>query len=246
MQNVADRVLERAKPYVPIAVKRPIKRMMPERYHQHFTPDWHRHTIGNIPLWEHLGTLQFDYLVDHGLLPEHYLLDVGCGPLRGGVKFIPYLEPGHYFGVDKNASQIEETRRLEIPRNNLAPFRPTVVVMEDFGFERLNQQFDFAIAQSVFTHLPLNSIVRCLVNMGRVLKDGGKFYATFYENDRGRHYLDDINQTSTVVSHFDRDYYHYDVATFEWACQGTGLEARYMGGWDNPQNQKMMEFTKQV
>ena len=91
--------------------------------------------------------------------------------------------------------------------------------MEDFGFERLNQRSTSQSPQSVFTHLPLNSIVRCLVNMGRVLKDGGKFYATFYENDRGRHYLDDINQTSTVVSHFDRDYYHYDVASFEWACR---------------------------
>lgn len=246
MQDIADKVLESAKPYVPTAVKRPIKRMVPKRYHQHFDPDWHRQTIGNFPLWEQLGKLQFDYLVDHGLQPEHYLLDVGCGPLRGGVKFIPYLEPGHYFGVDKNASQIKETLRLEVPRNNLAQYRPTVVVMEDFGFERLNQQFDFAIAQSVFTHLPLNSIIRCLVNMGRVLRDGGKFYATFYENDRGNRYLDDINQTSTIVSHFDRDYYHYDVASFEWACQGTGLEARYMGGWDNPSNQKMMEFTRRA
>ena len=244
MQELADRALQTAKPYVPTSVKRPIKRLVPKRYHRHFDPDWHRHTIGNVPLWEHLGGLQFDYLVDHGLKPEHYFLDVGCGPLRGGIKFIPYLETGHYFGVDKNRDQIEETRRIEIPRNNLSSKRPTVVVMEDFGFERLNQTFDFALAQSVFTHLPLNSIIRCLVNMDRVLVDGGRFYATFYENAHGRTHLDDIDQTATVVSHFDRDYYHYDLASFEWACQGTGLEPTYLGGWNNPQNQKMMEFTK--
>ena len=38
---------------------------------------------------------------------------------------------------------------------------------EDFGFERLEQSFDFALAQSVFTHLPANKIVRCLMNIER-------------------------------------------------------------------------------
>jgi len=179
MQEVLEKVVTKTKHYVPVAVKRPIRRAIPARYHHHFDPDWHRHTIGSIPLWEELGKLQFDYLVDHGLRPEHYLLDVGCGPLRGGLKFIPYLEPGHYFGVDKRADVIEESLRTELPQSGLAPRRPTVLAMGDFGFERLNQNFDYAIAQSVFTHLSLNSIIRCLVNMDRVLVPGGQFFATF-------------------------------------------------------------------
>ena len=244
MQDLVERAVQAAKPFVPTAVKRPIKRAVPPRYHRHFDPDWHRRTIGSVPLWEHLGRLQFDYLVDHGLRPDHHLLDVGCGPLRGGLKFIEYLEPGHYFGVDKRADVIDESLRTELPRSGLAVRRPTVVAMGDFGFGRLNQTFDYAIAQSVFTHLSLNSIVRCLINMDQVLLPGGQFYATFYENERGRANLEDVHQTATVTSHFDSDYYHYDVPSFEWACEGTGLVPEYLGGWDNPYNQKMMVFRK--
>ena len=71
-----------------------------------------------------MGKLQFDYLVDHGLKPDHYLLDAGCGPLRGGVHFIQYLEEGHYYGVDKREDVIEEARELELPRHGLAGKRP--------------------------------------------------------------------------------------------------------------------------
>ena len=37
----------------------------------------HRDYVGG--RWEELGRLQFDFLCDHGLRPEHVLLDVACG-----------------------------------------------------------------------------------------------------------------------------------------------------------------------
>lgn len=49
-------------------------------------------------LWHELGELQFRFLVDQGLRPEHVLLDIACGSLRGGVRFVPYLNPGNYLG----------------------------------------------------------------------------------------------------------------------------------------------------
>jgi hypothetical protein len=116
--------------------------------------------------------------------------------------------------------------------------------LERFEFPELGQTFDYAIAQSVFTHLPLNSVTRCLVNMGKVLKPGGQFYATVYQNPRGKLFVDDIDQTERVVSHYDFDYYHYDLDTLRWACEGTGLEMDFLGDWDNPQNQKMILFRK--
>jgi D-aspartate ligase len=237
-------VLQRLKPLVPVSVKRPLRRALPRKYHRYFDPDWHRRTIGNVPLWDHMGKLQFDYLVDHGLKPDHYLLDVGCGPLRGGVHFIQYLEEGHYYGVDKRGDVIEEARELELPRHGLAGKRPTLRAMERFEFPDLGQTFDYAIAQSVFTHLPLNSVTRCLINMGQALKPGGQFYATVYENPRGKLFVEDIDQTERVVSHYDFDYYHYDLDTLRWACEGTGLEMEFLGDWDNPQNQKMILFRK--
>jgi SAM-dependent methyltransferase len=229
---------------VPASVKRPVKKLVPRRYHRVFDPDWHRRTIGNVPLWDELGRLQLTYLVDQGLRPEHHLLDVGCGPLRAGVHFIRFLEPGGYYGVDKNQEALDEARERELTPAEIAEKRPTLAAMSDFGFERLGQQFDYAIAQSVFTHLYLNEIARCLLNMEKVLKPGGRFYATFFHNPDGKRNLDDIAQTDTVVTHFDRDFFHYDVAPFEWICDGTSLTVEYLGDWNHPRNQKMLRFTK--
>ena len=240
MQNLLTKV----KPYVPMTVKRTVKRRIPTRYHKYFDPDWHRRTIGYVEEWERHGQAQFDYLVGRGLQPHHYLLDVGCGPLRGGVHFIGYLEAGHYFGVEKNAAVLEAAREQELGRYGLRDKRPVLVAMENFDFPSLGQSFDYAWAQSVFTHLPLNSIIRCVMNIERVLVPGGKFYATFYENERGKFDLDPIRQSPQVTSYFDEDSYHYELGAFEWICEGTSLEVTYLGGWNNPRNQKVLVFTK--
>jgi SAM-dependent methyltransferase len=237
-------LLVKVKPYVPLGVKRAVRRRIPPRYHRYFDPDWHRRTIGFPEEWEEHGKAQFDYLTGHGLEPRHYFLDIGCGPLRGGVHFIRYLEPGRYFGVDKNADVLEEAAELELDRYGLRDKRPTLKADESFDFPSLGQSFDYAWAQSVFTHLTVNSIIRCLMNVEQVLVPGGRFYATFYENERGKRNLDPIRQSPQVTSYFDRDSFHYDVGTFEWICAGTSLNVQYLGGWNNPRNQKVVLFTK--
>lgn len=242
----AKGLVNKVKPLVPVGVKRPIKRVIPRRYHRLFDPDWHRRTIGNLPRWEMLGDLQFEYLKERGLRPHHYLLDVGCGPLRGGIRFIQYLEPGHYYGVEKDAGVLEEARRLELPHYGLVDRRPVLVAMENFDFPALGRKFDFAIAQSVFTHLPLNAIIRCLLRMEKALVDGGRFYATIWENPEGKRNLDDIHHPGGKVTHFDSDSFHYDFPTFQWICEGTLLTVENLGEWGHPQSQRMLVFTKRV
>jgi hypothetical protein len=77
-----------------------------------------------------------------------------------------------------------------------------------------------------------------------VLNPGGKFYATIYENPHGKLYLDDIKQNETGTSHYDYDLYHYDLDALRFACEGTGLSLAYEGGFEHPNNQKMVVFTK--
>lgn len=235
------------KRYVPLSVKRRVRRTLPARYRRFWDPDWHRGTVrGTAAFWEELGRLQLDYLVENGLQPSHYLLDVGCGPLRAGVHFIGYLEPGHYAGIDKRADNLERARKIELPRHGLEPKHPLFLVNGAFEFSKLGQTFDYAIAQSVFTHLPLNQIMRCLVEMERVLRPGGRFFATIYSNPQGKSYLGDIQQSERVTSHYDRDSFHYDIDTIRLACEGTGLTFSYAGDWEHPDNQKMVVFTREA
>eukprot|EP00929_Paragymnodinium_shiwhaense_P056529 TRINITY_DN28286_c0_g1_i2.p3 TRINITY_DN28286_c0_g1~~TRINITY_DN28286_c0_g1_i2.p3 ORF type:complete len:106 (-),score=24.72 TRINITY_DN28286_c0_g1_i2:81-398(-) len=38
--------------------------------------------------WDTIGPLQLEFLRGQGLLPQHRLLDLACGSLRGGVHFV--------------------------------------------------------------------------------------------------------------------------------------------------------------
>jgi SAM-dependent methyltransferase len=246
MEQVVQKLATKVKPLVPLQVKRTVKRRVPARYWRYFDPEWHRRAIGYVEEWDVHGPRQLEFLQEQGLKPEHYLLDVGCGPLRGGVHFIGYLEPSHYYGVDKNAKVLETARELELKRYGVEDKNPTLVAMDNFEFTRLGQTFDYMWAQSVFTHLPLNNIIRAVVNAEQVLKPGGRFLATFYENMAGKKNLEPIQQSSQVVSFFDDDSFHYDYPTFEWIADGTALDVEYLGDWGNPRNQKVVVFTKRA
>jgi SAM-dependent methyltransferase len=169
---------------------------------------------------------------------------VGCGPLRAGVHFIEYLETGHYAGIDHNAEMLEITREVELPKHGLVEKQPQLLANGLFEFGQFGKKFDYAIAQSVFTHMPLNNIMRCLVQMSRVLNPGGRFYASIYENPHGKLYIDDIRQSETGTSHYDSDIWHYGMDAIHFAAEGTGLTVEYEGDFEHPKNQKMLVFVQ--
>jgi predicted ester cyclase len=193
--------------------------------------------------WEAEGNRQLGFLKDAGMQPHHHLLDVGCGTLRGGIKLIPYLDTGHYWGVDSNAEALEGGREA-IRELHLESKDPHLVHLTDFSFQSLNQDFDFYLAYSVFTEIPLNSIIRCIVNIDRALAPGAKFYATFWENPEGKRNLEPIQYYPKLTTYFDEYPYHYDFETFEWMCEGTGLQVEYLGKWCGRGPQRAMVFTR--
>lgn len=205
---------------------------------------WHRAAVGGA--WEELGRLQFELLVNEGLQPHHQFLDVGCGSLRGGVHFIRYLDPDHYVGMDVDAELILAGRE-ELAMAGLVDRRPTLVTRGDFEFREIGRQFDFALAQSVFTHLPFNNIVRCVAGVGRVLRPGGQFLATFFANRESRLRTDPISLTANDWAEtikLDEDPYFYSPELFEWLCEGSDLACEYRGDWGHPRHQHLLIFTK--
>ena len=159
------RLLGQLKRVVPVAVKWPVQRALPDRYKRYFDPDWHRKTIRrNVGHWDYLGKLQLEYLVERGLKPEHHLLDVGCGPFgRGGgaLHRLPRARPLLRRRQARRRARDRADGRA--PRYRIEDKEPQLLATDHFEFGKLGRKFDYAIAQSVFTHLPLNSIIRCLV-----------------------------------------------------------------------------------
>jgi cyclopropane fatty-acyl-phospholipid synthase-like methyltransferase len=199
-------------------------------------------------LWDEIGKLQFDFMVAQGLKPHHKLLDIGCGCLRGGVHFIEYLNEGNYYGVDKDANLLKAGKR-EAKMAGLGHKLFRLELDSEFKFDQLNATFDFAIAQSLFTHLNLNEILLCLINLEKVLGDQGKFYATYFRADKSEYSNAMIHQSKddiTIKTYpaFSRSM-HYCLDMLQWSAWHAGLECvPVIEGWDHPRQQEMVAFYK--
>ena len=136
----------------------------------------HRAFVG--VLWKEIGQLQFEFMQTQGLKPEHKFVDIGCGAMRGGLHFVRYLNKGIYFDFDTNASLIDAAN-LELNSLGLLSKLPILLVNDKFELSLFITKFDYAIAVSVFAHLFSNNIIRCLVEVNKVLNPNGRFYATF-------------------------------------------------------------------
>lgn len=110
----------------------------------------------------------------------------------------------------------------------------------DFGVS-----FDFAIAQSVFTHVSLNHVMLCLHRLSKVMVPGGVFFASICEqaddvdidyiyqmHPKGRTYFFEKN----VFWYRQRDM-HFAASTGPWKCD-------YVGDYGSAQQQTMVSFTR--
>jgi SAM-dependent methyltransferase len=202
----------------------------------------HRGKVGRD--WEGTGRLQHEFLVARGLLPTSKLLDVGCGALRAGILLARYLEPGRYYGIDVNESLIRAALIHELPMAGLQDRVPADNLRVTDRFEcDFGVAFDFAIAQSVFTHLPLNHIRLCLYQLSRVMALGGRFYATFFEAPPQTPYDRRVQQVVRKTWP-ERDPYHYRRDDLRWAAETVAdWNARYIGDWGHRRGQRMIEYT---
>jgi SAM-dependent methyltransferase len=190
----------------------------------------HRMYVGG--RWDEIGQLQFDFLVKQGLQPTHRFMDVGCGSLRGGVHFIKYLEPGNYLGLDKEAELIRLGTDKELPQGTVESKTPEFVVSDSFEFERFSDGPDFALAQSLFTHLARPDIEVCLRKLRPVAHPGCRFFATFFEGTS----VDNADASHSL------DHFEYSREEMEAMGVATGWRPRYVGNWEHPRGQMLMEY----
>ena len=201
----------------------------------------HRAFVGG--LWEEIGQLQFQFMKAQGLLPQHKLVDVGCGAMRGGLHFVNYLNNGNYFGLDSNRSLIEAAK-VELDDKGLLAKSPSLLVNDKFELFLFNTKFEYAIAISVFTHLFMNHITRCLVEIGKVLTPNGRFYATFFQAPHPAHLKPMIHYPGKIKTHYDHDPFHSSIEEMQNLAARANLEVNLVKDWSHPRAQKMLCFSK--
>ena len=147
-------------------------------------PDY-RAYVGGPGRYDVLAGAQFSFLLDAGLREEHRVVDIGCGSLRLGRLLIPFLLSDRYFGVEPNEWLVHEGFERELGNDIKEIKRPRFRYVEDFSLDGFGEQFDFAIAYSVFTHCYPDLGEQGLRQVARTLAPGGVLIATFVENKTG-------------------------------------------------------------
>jgi SAM-dependent methyltransferase len=179
--------------------------------------------------WYQIGRLQYFFLILRGLKPQHKLLDLGCGSLRLGQYLIPFLEAGNYYGLEPEEILVKCGLEREISNDIIIEKRPKFSHNYEFKFEDLNY-FDFAIANSVLTHLNPRDIKICFDQTLQKTKPSSVFYFTFFEGSS--------EKNIHSVSHANRGW-HYSFE--ELQSYADGWKLTYIGKWQHPRNQKMVK-----
>jgi len=181
--------------------------------------------------WEELGRLQFEFLREEGLKPNHRLLDIGCGALRAGIHFIGYLAPGHYTGIDISQHILDAGRKM-LPAGLHGEKRPRLLRNNDLRLSEFEDaSFDFVLAQSVFTHMPRADVEECISSVPRVLRETGRFYFTIFEDERERY-----------VPGAENFYYPYQ--TLYRLCRRSGLDLARVDEFVHPRHQAMLRAAR--
>lgn len=214
-----------------------------ERVEELVRTSHHRKAVGG--LWDELGEMQLDALRELGMRPDHTILDVGCGSLRAGRLLVEYLAPAHYHGIDLNQSLLdagyenELTPELQsrLPRSNLVEHDVTQPLPMD-------GPFDYLIAFSLFTHLPVELTQAALMRISETMAAGSQLLATFFvveDGTTGSH-----ARASGIVTHFDKDPFQLCRGQLTEVASAAGLDARELAHIRHPRGQSLFVLTRNL
>lgn len=195
-------------------------------------------------------------LITHGLLPHHHVLEIGSGNGKNARALTSYLRDGRYEGFDIVARGVDWCRANITPRFGQFRFQhanvynrtynPTAQCWaSDYRFPYAENSFDLVFLSSVFTHMLPDDLRNYVREIRRVLKPGGKCFASFFllnaesleamaTPQTGREFPYEHDATCRVA---DRDWPEDAVAYDEhfvrglFEKQGLGVAEVVFGSW---------------
>ncbi len=205
-----------------------------------------------------IGTEFLQLLVEHsGLKPEAQVLDIGCGLGRVAQPLKHFLAPGgRYTGLDVVAENVtwcqqhlgntaqgfdfihlDVAHPLYNPAGKIAP--------EDTFLPFTDNHFDCVMMVSVFTHLAVDMTAQYMAEVRRVLRPGGRLFATFFlinpesrvAADKDYRYPFDLRSSGPIYTPPDDHVYGAAAVEEDWltklACEVNGftLVKRCPGHW---------------
>lgn len=196
--------------------------------------------VGPASLWKMKREFQESFLKEKGLKPEHYMLDVGCGTLRGGLPLIDYLSAGHYTGIDVRTEAIEEAK-VELRKAGLEEKAPKLIQFKSFDDVEISETFDYILAFAVLFHLEDEIFRDCIAFVSERLDAEGRFFANANLGDRSEGKWREF----PVVSR-DFEFYANEAGKVGLSVKvlGSLKECGHQSGDSRHDEQTMLEFRK--
>lgn len=198
--------------------------------------------VGQAKLWELKRDFQIQFLKDMGLMPKHYLCDIGCGTLRGGLPIIKYLDDGRYFGIEVREKVLEEGRK-ELEEAGLEGNNPTLLLCSDMSQLTIDRKFDYIWGFSVLFHMQDKILNHTLQFVSRHLSENGVLYTNVNIGEREK----DNWQGFPVVAR-PLDFYRKVCAMNGLVVTDIGSlkELGHLANIESQDNQRMLKITKKV
>jgi len=154
-----------------------------------------------------------DFISKKLVKPDSSVLDIGSGIGRIAIPLTSFLEKGLYEGFDimkpgirwcqkKISTRFPHFKFTQVSLANDL-YRNSGDAAAQFVFPAANDQFDLAIATSVFTHMLPEEVTQYVEEIHRVLKKGGNAYLTFFILNENS-----IRQMNQGVNEFNFQYDH--------------------------------------
>lgn len=143
----------------------------------------YRAYVGPPEDYDLIAAMCFGILTSLGLRGKHRLLDVGCGSCRVGRLLIPYLNEGMYCGLEPNKWLVDEGIAKEIGNDLVNIKKPNFYFTDSISQVEKSDYFDYAIAQSIFSHCGKDLLVQHLTDISNSLNSKGALLATFLIDD---------------------------------------------------------------
>ena len=184
----------------------------------------YRAYVGPPEDYDLIAAMTFNLLTTLGLRQHHSLLDIGCGSLRVGRLLIPYLNRERYFGIEPNEWLVDEGIRRELGETLVHIKRPTFFFSDSPDtITQAKTAFDFALAQSIFSHCGLDLIKEWLSAISHSLAQDGALVATFLIGE------EDSARTGWIYP----ECVNYRPATLERAAKDANLRLEILD-WRHP------------
>ncbi|WP_226375451.1 class I SAM-dependent methyltransferase [Effusibacillus dendaii] len=190
----------------------------------------YRAFVGPPEKYDIVSAMQFNLLTFLGLREHHRLLDIGCGSLRVGRLLLPYLLPGNYFGIEPEEWLVKEGIK-QLGDDLIELKLPSFLYRTDFPASEFGVVFDYAIAQSIFSHASQQQISQCLDQVKKCLAPHGILAATFISGDT------DYDGTEWVYP----GCVDYTEKTMAKLANASGLEFKIID-WPHPNGQTWSLF----